>query len=138
MAELKTKPTKTSVAKFIAGVADEQRRADCQTVLDLMKAATGAEPEMWGKSIVGFGKYHYKYASGCEGDWFQTGFSPRKQDLTLYIIPGLDPYANLVAKLGKFKAGKSCLYVKRLADIDLKILKQLIDRSVKALAKGAP
>ena len=138
MAELKTKQTGASVERFLASIKDEGRRKDCRALVSRMKKATKSEPKMWGKTIVGFGTYHYVYASGREGDWMMMGFSPRKQNLTLYIIPGLDPYANLLDKLGKFKAGKSCLYVKRLTDIDLKVLKQLIDRSVKALPKNTP
>lgn len=135
MAELKTKPTMQTAADFLtAMVPDDQRRTDCFTLIGLMQEATGCEPIMWGPSIVGFGKYHYKYASGREGDWMVTGFSPRKNDLTLYIMPGFDRYAELMTKLGKHKTGKSCLYLKRLADVDLKILKQLIDASVKAMA----
>lgn len=130
MAEAKTKPTDASVEKFLAGVADEARRADCLAVLKLMKQVTKAQPRMWGPSIVGFGSYHYVYASGHSGDWPLTGFSPRKQDLTLYITPGFERYAALMKKLGKYKTGKSCLYLKRLSDVDLEVLKELVARSV--------
>ena len=106
MAELKTKKTKASVAAFLNKVADPQRRKDCQTVLDLMKQATGEEPKMWGDSIVGFGSYHYRGASGREGDWMIIGFSPRKTDLTLYIMAGFEEFESLMAKLGKYKTGK--------------------------------
>jgi hypothetical protein len=131
MAELKTKETGASVDDFLNRIADETRRKDCFTVLQIMKAATRAEPRMWGASIVGFGTYHYKYASGREGDWPIIGFSPRKQDLTLYIGSGFSRYAELVAKLGKCKTAKSCLYIKRLADVDQNVLSELVTASVK-------
>ncbi|HAX43450.1 MAG TPA: DUF1801 domain-containing protein [Bryobacteraceae bacterium] len=133
MAELKTKQTQASVSAFLDAVENEQRRADCRTVLNLMLAVTGEEPKMWGPSIVGFGSYHYKYASGREGDWFVAGFSPRKQDLTLYIMAGFDRYDELMAKLGKYKTGKSCLYLKRLSDVDLGVLEELVRASVEAM-----
>jgi hypothetical protein len=131
MAKLKTQKTNASVTAFLKSVADDDRRKDCQTLVRIMKRAVGAEPKMWGSSIVGFGHYHYKYASGREGDWFLTGFSPRKQDLTLYIMAGFDRYDALMAKLGKHKTGKSCLYLKRLADVDVAVLEELISASVK-------
>ena len=130
MVELKTKQNKASVTGFLRGIEDPQRRKDCRTVLELMKEVTGSGPKMWGDSIVGFGSYHYKYASGREGDWFVTGFSPRKANLTLYIMAGFSRYKELLAKLGKHKTGKSCLYIKRLADVDLAILRQLVEDSV--------
>lgn len=130
MADLKTKPTAASVDAFLEAVDDEERRQDCLTILKLMKDVTKAEPKLWGGSMIGFGTYHYKYESGREGDWFLTGFSPRKKELTLYIMAGFDRYDALLAKLGKFKTGKSCLYVKRLADIDMAVLKQLVSASV--------
>lgn len=131
MAELKTKPNKASVEKFLSSVKDEKKREDSFKVLELMKRITKEEPIMWGPSIVGFGKYHYKYASGREGDWFLTGFSPRKQNLTLYIMSGFKRYNELMKKLGKHKTGSSCLYVNRLEDLDMKVLKELITESVK-------
>lgn len=131
MAENKTQPTKVSVARFIAAIGDDERRQDCKTVLRLMKDVTGAQPKMWGPAIVGFGSYHYKYASGREGDSCLTGFSPRAQALTLYIMRGFDGYDALLAKLGKCKTGGGCLYVKRLSDIDLAVLKRLVTASVK-------
>lgn len=134
MTELKTKPTTDSVEKFLSSVADEQRRKDCFRVLEIMKAATKAEPLMWGSSIVGFGSYRYKYESGTKGEWFLVGFAPRKQDLTLYIMPGLERYPALLKKLGKHKTGKSCLYIKKLEDVDLPTLRQLIKQSVADLA----
>lgn len=139
MAELKTRPTGASVEQFLAKVPDAERRADCHTVLELMRRVTREEPRMWGPSMVGFGTYHYKYASGQEGDWFLTGFSPRKSDLTLYITPGLHRYGGLLQRLGKHKTGKSCLYLKRLADVDLEVLETLIrnaHRDIKVMARG--
>lgn len=135
MAELKTKPNERSVENFLNDIADEQTRADCFTIMKIMKQATKAEPKMWGPSIVGFGDYHYKYESGREGDWFLTGFSPRKQNLTLYIMAGFAKYEALMKKLGKYKTGKSCLYIKRLADVDLAILKTLVQESVLHMKK---
>lgn len=133
MAEMKTKQTEVSVSAFLDAVENEQRRADCRVVADMMRAVTGEDPKLWGPSIVGFGSYHYKYASGREGDWFVTGFSPRKQDLTLYIMAGFDRYDELMAKLGKYRTGKSCLYLKRLSDVDLGVLRELVTASVEAM-----
>jgi hypothetical protein len=130
MAELKTKKTNASVEKFLNGVTDEQRRKDCFKLVDIMKLATKSEPAMWGTSIVGFGRHQYKYTNGRELEWFLVGFSPRKQDLTLYIMPGVERYPALMQKLGKHKTGRSCLYIKRLEDIDLPTLKQLIKESI--------
>lgn len=132
MAGNKTKPTMASVAGFLAKISDEARRKDCETLVRLMKKATKQDPVMWG-SIVGFGKYHYRGASGREGDWFVTGFASRKADLTMYIIDGPASHPKLMAKLGKYRIGKSCLYVKKLADIDMAILEQLITGSVRAM-----
>lgn len=134
MAELKTQPTDHSVEAFLNSLADDRKRQDSFTILNLMAEVTGAEPQMWGDSIVGFGRYHYKYASGREGDWFLTGFSPRKQNLTLYIMAGFDEYDNLLAKLGKYKTGKSCLYIKKLADIDQTVLRELVKQSAEHMA----
>jgi hypothetical protein len=131
MAELKTKPTKLSVDKFIKSQPDAQTREDCFTIAKLMKEATGAEPKMWGSSIVGFGTHHYKYASGREGDWPIVGFSPRKQNLTLYAMAGHD--RELLKKLGKHTVGKGCLYIKRLSDVDLPTLKKVIKKAAKDL-----
>ena len=115
---------------YIDGIDDENRRADCMAVMDVMRKVTGAEPAMWGDSIVGFGSYHYKYASGREGDWFETGFSSRKESLTLYIMSGFSRYEELMANLGKYKTGKSCLYLKKLDDVDRDVLEELIRESV--------
>lgn len=113
MAELKTKATKASVDKFLASVKDTKRREDCLTVLPLMRQVTRAEPKMWGSSIVGFGDYRYKYASGRELDWFLVGFSPRKEALTLYLMPGPPDFTQALGNLGKHKTGKACLYIKK-------------------------
>jgi hypothetical protein len=135
MAELKTKRTEESVDAFLDAIDDETRREDCKTVLKIMKKATKAKPKMWGPSIVGFGDYHYKYESGREGDWFLAGFSPRKRDLTLYIVAGFDRYEALMARLGKHTTGKSCLYIKRLSDIDTTVLEELVTASVQHMKK---
>lgn len=134
MSEQKTKPTSESVNEFLARL-DEKRRKDCMTVAKLMKSATGARPKMWGSSIIGFGTYRYRYDSGREGEWPVIGFSPRKNDLTLYIMPGFERFPDLMSKLGKYKTGKSCLYIKKLPDVDMDVLKELIDESVSAMAK---
>lgn len=133
MAELKTKPTVQSVADFLKKIPDAQRREDCFTVAKLMEEATGHEPKMWGPSIVGFGTFHYKYDSGREGDWLVTGFSPRKGDLTLYLMMGFEKHGELMKQLGKHRTGKSCLYIKKLSDVHLPTLKKLIKASVKDL-----
>ena len=130
MAQLKTQPNKGDVTDFINSVENDTKREDSFTILELMKEATGEEPVMWGDSIIGFGTYRYKYASGREAEWFLTGFSPRVQNLTLYIMDGFEEYDDLLGKLGKHSTGKSCLYVKRLENIDLDILKEMIAKSV--------
>lgn len=132
-AEAKTRPTKEKVKDFLNKVPDAARREDCLVVAKLMEEITGEKPQMWGPSIVGFGTWHYKYASGHEGDWPVAAFSPRKQDLTLYLTPGFQNRGELMSKLGKHKTGKSCLYIKRLSDIHLPTLKKLIKASVKDL-----
>jgi hypothetical protein len=129
MAEIKTQKTDESVDDFISGIEDDRKREDSKTLLDIMEKVTGEEPSMWGPSIVGFGDQHYKYESGREGEWFKIGFSPRKQNLTLYItdyMPDGDP---LLANLGKYTTGKACIYIKRLEDLDLGILEKLVKRS---------
>ena len=130
MSDLKTRPTASSVDAFIDAVDEEHKRADCRAVARLMAETTGAEGVMWGSSIVGFGSYHYRYASGREGDFFEAGFSPRKRALTIYVMAGFAEYEDLLAKLGKYSTGKSCLYVKRLADVDLDVLREMLNRSV--------
>jgi hypothetical protein len=137
MAELKTKPNDQSVQRFLNAITDKQKRQDCFTILELMKQITKTEPKMWGSSIVGFGTYHYKYESGREGDWFLTGFSPHKQNLTLYIMAGFEQYDELLKALGKYKTGKSCLYINRLEDIHLPTLKKLIQQSVQHMSKAS-
>lgn len=136
MSDLKTKPTGQSVTDFLNAIADERRRQDCFAVLEMMREVSGAEPEMWGPSIVGFGNQRYRYESGREGDWFLIGFSPRKQNLTLYLTSGLEQHAELLAQLGKHSTGKSCLYIKRLADIDMAALRELARRSIAGAAAG--
>lgn len=136
MADLKTTPNDKNVQSFLESLEHEGKRADSFRILDLMEAITGEKAKMWGETIIGFGTYHYKYESGREGDWFLTGFSPRKQNLTLYIMAGFEEYAALLDKLGKHKTGKSCLYIKKLADIDIEILKELVEKSVAHMKKA--
>ncbi|XVU21231.1 DUF1801 domain-containing protein [Actinoplanes sp. CA-054009] len=126
MAEPKTTPNDASVAEFLAAVTDPKRRADAETVCALMTEATGSQPQMWGTSIVGFGRYHYRYASGQEGDWPAVGLSPRKQALTIYISTGFAEYEELLARLGPHTTGKSCLYLKRLTGVDEQALRELV------------
>jgi hypothetical protein len=127
---MKTRSTDESVDEFLRSIPDDARRRDCRRVLAIMRSVTGEEPKLWGASMVGFGSYHYRYESGREGDWFLTGFSPRKGNLTLYIMAGFDRYGELLSRLGKYKTGKSCLYVKRLADVDETVLRELLRNSV--------
>ena len=131
MSENKTRPNGASVTSFLDAVEDETKRKDCYTVLELMKNITGEPPVMWGSSIVGFGSYHYTYNTGREGDMPLTGFSPRKQNLTLYIMAGFDRYKERMEKLGRHKTGKSCLYLKKLADVDINVLTEIITLSYK-------
>ena len=135
-AELKTKINDASVEEFLEGVAEEQQRKDAFSILELMRKATGEEPKMWGTAIIGFGIHHLKYASGRELDSALVGFSPRKANLTLYITDGFDKYDEYLAKLGKYKTGKSCLYIKRLSDIDEKVLRDLVAASVENVRNG--
>ena len=135
MAEPKTKVNDADVIEFLNSVENEQRRNDAFEALALMQEVMGEEPKMWGPSIVGFGTYSYKYASGREGEWMLTGFSPRKTSLTLYIMAGFEQYDDLMSKLGKHKTGKSCLYVKKMSDIDTDVLKQLVRQSADHVAK---
>ncbi len=128
MAENKTRKTGASVSEFLASVQNKRRRADGETLLAMMRDATGLEPEMWGPSIIGFGSYHYKYESGREGDMFLVGFSPRKANLSLYLM-GFDGREELLARLGKHRLGASCLYVNKLADVDADALRELIEAS---------
>lgn len=130
-AEAKTKPTKEKVTDFLNRVSDDSRRADCYAVAKMMEEITGQKPQMWGPSIVGFGTYSYKYASGHSGDWPLAAFSPRKTDLTIYLSVAFEKKEELLSQLGKHKTGKSCLYIKRLADVHLPTLRKLIKASVK-------
>jgi len=135
MTEQKTKQNDGSVSKFLDRIPDEKRRKDCRALVTLMKQITRKQPKMWGPSIVGFGSHHYKYESGHEGDCFLTGFSPRKQNLTLYIMSGFGRDEQLMKKLGKFKTGKSCLYINALDDVDPTTLKKLVEQSVKDVSR---
>ena len=130
MAENKTRPTDASVESYFSTVEDEARRKDCVALARLMTKATKQQPKMWGTSIVGFGSYHYKYESGREGDSCLTGFSSRKGDISVYLVAGFPGQEELLSKLGKHKMGKGCLYIRKLGDVDLKILEQLIVGSV--------
>lgn len=134
-AELKTKVNAASVEGFLNTIEDEQKRTDCFEILKIMQQVTKEKPKMWGASIVGFGTYHYKGASGREGDWMLTGFSPRKQNLTLYLMGGFDMHKDLLKKLGKYKTSVGCLYIKKLDDVDKKVLKQLVTQTVKTMKK---
>jgi hypothetical protein len=124
MAETKTKPTQVSVDSFIDAVADPVRREDAKTIRTMMERITGEPARMWGPSIIGFGSYHYKYDSGHEGDACRLGFSPRKAELVLYVLTGAPEQQAQLARLGKHKTGKSCLYVKKLADVDMSVLEE--------------
>jgi hypothetical protein len=137
MAANKTVPTDDSVQAYLDSIEPEQKRQDAFAILEIMRQATGLEPVLWGK-IVGFGKYHYKYASGREGDSMLTGFAPRKQALTLYIMSGFEGYDELMQNLGKYDTGVGCLYIKRLSDVHVPTLKRLIQKSAKHMAKNYP
>ncbi len=137
MAKLKTLRNDSDVDAFLDGVENPRRREDARRLLALMRDVTGEPPSMWGTSIVGFGSYHYRYASGREGDWPVVGFAPRKQNLVLYIMPGFGRYEDLLAKLGKHRTGKSCLYVNKLDDVDPQILEELIRESVTEMGRRA-
>ena len=134
MAEAKTKPTNVDVDDFIDTIEDEGRRDDCRELVKIMKKATKARPVMWGPAIVGFGRYRYTYASGHEGEWPIIGFSPRKNDLTLYLMQGFEQHQELLGRLGKHKTSKACLYIKRLEQVDMDVLKEMIEWSVEAMA----
>jgi hypothetical protein len=133
MTEPKTTKNEASVAEFLASVADPQRRADAEAVCALMADVTGEQPTMWGGSIVGFGSYHYRYATGREGDWPAVAMSPRKQSLTLYVSAGFDAHEELLGRLGPHSTGRSCLYIKRLADVDEQVLRSLVDGGFRQL-----
>jgi hypothetical protein len=131
--EAKTKRTTASVTEFLESVADPKRRADATAACALMTEVTGAEPAMWGGSIIGFGTYHYRYATGQESDWLPVGLSPRKAALTLYLSTGFDDAGDLLARLGPHSLGKSCLYIKRWSDVDQSVLRELVDRAFRHL-----
>ena len=136
MSENKTQKTGASVENFINSVEIKRRREDGFALLEIMKDVTGEEAEMWGPSIIGFGDYHYKYESGREGDIFLAGFSPRKQSLSLYIMAGFEEYDSLLSSLGKHRKGASCLYINKLADVDMNVLRELIEKSVEQARKS--
>jgi len=138
MSENKTQATEASVVKFITGVTPDQKRQDSFALLEMMERLSGYQAKMWGDSIIGFGEYHYKYDSGREGDFMRIGFSPRKANLSLYIIAGLDKHKSLLDQLGKHKTGKSCLYVNHLKDIKLNVLEQLITKELEYMAEKYP
>ncbi len=138
MSELKTQKNDAIVEDFLNSVEPEKKREDSFAIIEMMKQVTGEEAVMWGASIVGFGSYHYKYASGRENDWFLVGFSPRKQNLTLYIMSGFDHYDALLSDLGKYKTGKSCLYINKLEDVDEGVLQELIKQSVDHMIETNP
>lgn len=135
MAELKTQPNEKDVIEYLNSIENEKKRQDSLAIMALMQRVTGEKPVMWGDSIIGFGSYHYKYASGREGDWFLTGFAPRKQNLTLYIMSGFELYDELLGKLGKYKTGKSCLYINKLEDVDQDVLLELVKQSAEHVAQ---
>jgi hypothetical protein len=136
MAENKTRPTRASVTAFVNAIEDPGMRADARKVGAMMRRATGKRAKMWGPSIVGYGTYHYKYESGREGDFMVTGFAPRKQALTVYILPGFSKFDKLMKKLGRYKTGKSCLYIRHLDDVDENVLERLISESVRYMRKN--
>lgn len=125
-AKNKTSETKASVSNFMNAIDHEQRKKDAKVIMKLMRSATQQKPKMWGPSIVGFGKYHFRYASGREGDFMKIGFSPRKTSMTIYIMPGFDPFTEIMSRLGKYKISKSCLYIKKMEDVDEHVLLELM------------
>lgn len=131
MAENKTQPTDQSVKSFIEALDDQQKISDSYSLVKLMKEVTGCDPKMWGPSIIGFDQYHYKYESGREGDMLKAGFSPRKREFSIYIMSGFKRQEELLQKLGKHRTGKACLYVKKLDDIDMDVLREMVEESVK-------
>ena len=137
-AQNKTQPTTVSPDDYVAGIEHPVRREDAAVLLDLMRRITGWEARMWGPSIVGFGQYHYTYESGREGDFMRTGFSARKANLVVYILPGYSDFSDILARLGKHKLGKSCLYINKLADVDLAVLEELIRAALADMAEKYP
>lgn len=136
MAELKTQKNDADVGAFLDGIDNEKRREDCRAVMQLMAEVTGEAPTMWGDSIIGFGSFHYRYPTGREGDWMATGVSPRRQSLTVYIMTGFPRHEALMSRLGRYRTGKSCLYIKKLEDIDLDVLRALVRESYARVSKG--
>ena len=134
----KTQPNKASVSAFLNAIADDDRRRDCKTIAKLLKEVSDKRPTMWGDAIVGYGEYHYKYDSGREGEMLRIGFSPRKQDITIYIMSGYTDFGHILAKLGKHKKGKSCLYIKRLSDVNIGVLERLLKAGWKDMQKRYP
>ena len=131
----KTQPTDSAVTEYLAGIENSGRREDAHVLLDMMQEASGESAVMWGPSIVGFGQYHYVYESGREGDSFLVGFAPRKANMVVYIMPGFEAYQDLLDRLGRYRSGSSCLYLGRLHGVDLKVLRELIEKSVRAMRK---
>ena len=138
MAEIKTRPTDVPVDEFLLTIEDAKKREDCFTISRIMQDVTGAKAVMWGESIVGFGKYHYKYASGKEADWPLAGYSPRKQNITIYLMPGFEQHTDLLKNLGKCKTSVSCLYIKKLSDVNLELLQELVQKSVDEVRRIYP
>lgn len=138
MAENKNQQNDSSVAAFLNQVVDERKRQDSYIILKLMEELSGHPPKMWGESIIGFGAYHYKYESGREGDFLRIGFAPRKQNIALYLIAGANRDADLLQKLGKYKTGVSCLYINKLADVNLDVLRTLITNSLAHMSENYP
>lgn len=135
MAELKTKPHQGDVQQFIESIEHPKRKEDSKELLKIFAEILNEEPVLWGPSIIGYGSYHYKYPTGREGDWFLAGLSPRKQNMTLYIMAGFENYEELLSKLGKYKTGKSCLYINKLEDVNIDVLKKLIKESAKHVSQ---
>ena len=133
MSELKTRPTDLDVTEFLNAIQDEDKRKDCIALADLMQRVTGEKPEMWGDGMIGYGRYTYRYTSGRTGEWMKTGFAPRKGNITIYIMAYLENYPEIMPRLGKYKTGKSCIYIKRLTDIDTAVLEELIRQSLQSL-----
>lgn len=138
MADNKTKKTDVNPQSYVAAIEKEDRRADCQILMDMMAELTGCEPKMWGASIVGFGEYHYKYDSGREGDSIRLGFSSRAQNISIYIMPGYQDFGDELSRLGKHKIGKACLYIKRLSDVDENVLREIMTKGLRLLEEKYP
>lgn len=138
MAQLKTAQNDQDVMAFINTVDNERKKADCLQIMKMMQEITDKDPMMWGNSIVGYGSYHYKYKSGREGEWFLTGFSPRKQSLTIYVMGGFSYHTEQLEKLGKYKQSKGCLYINKLDDIDEEVLRVLLQNSVRIIQEAHP